>query len=197
MTTKKTQPRGRPRAFDVERAIDAALTLFHRRGYDAVGVAELCAELGINPPSFYSAFGSKAGLFERALERYVAGEANIFGRAHDKGGAVLETIERTLFDAARLYARRNGGAGCLVLDGTRNSTDSKACALTRTLQEASRKSIRDFIATEFPDRADALADLVTISMTGMSAAARDGASAARLRVFAEAAARTFRREVAG
>ena len=68
--TKISGSRGRPRSFDLDQAIDIAMKLFHARGYDAVGVAELVAALGIKPPSFYAAFGSKAGLLERALERY-------------------------------------------------------------------------------------------------------------------------------
>lgn len=79
--TKMSRPRGRPRSFDLDKAVDTAIKLFQARGYDAVGVAELSAALGIKPPSFYAAFGSKAGLLERALKRYGESEANIFARA--------------------------------------------------------------------------------------------------------------------
>ncbi len=180
----------------MEEAVDKAVKLFHQRGYDAVGVAELGSELGIKPPSFYAAFGSKAGLFERALERYTASKANVFGNARAKGGSVTEVIERTLLEAARIYPERDGAAGCLVIDGTRNSTDPDARALAGALKEAGRASIRDFIATEFPGRADELASLVTITLAGMSSAARDGAKAATLKAFAEAAGRAFRHEAA-
>jgi TetR/AcrR family transcriptional repressor for divergent bdcA len=191
---ENSKGRGRPRSFDVDRAIDTAMKLFRQRGYDAVGVAELGAELGIKPPSFYAAFGSKAGLFERVLERYSAGEANIFEGARARGGTVAEVIDRTLLDAAQRYVEHDGVAGCLVLDSARNSTDPEARALTAALKEAGRASIRDFIATEFPDRAKELAALVTIAMAGMSAAARDGADAATLKGFAQATSRAFRRE---
>ncbi len=194
--TKKAQPRGRPRSFDIDEAVDRAVKLFHKRGYDAVGVAELGSELGIKPPSFYAAFGSKAGLFERALERYTASKANVFGNALLEGGSVTQVIERTLLEAARIYPERDGTAGCLVMDGTRNSTDPEARALAAALKEAGRARIRDFIAMEFPARADELADLVAIALAGMSSAARDGAKASTLRAFAEAASRAFRHEAA-
>ena len=171
------------------------MKLFHAHGYDAVGVAELVAALGIKPPSFYAAFGSKAGLLERALERYAASEANIFARAQAEGGDVAEVIDRTLGLAARLYPERDGIAGCLVLDGTRNSTDPAARALTAAAKRASHEAIRDFIATKRPDRADELAAFVTIAMVGMSAAARDGADAATLATFAATASRAFRHEI--
>ncbi|PWC47312.1 TetR/AcrR family transcriptional regulator [Azospirillum sp. TSA6c] len=188
--------RGRRRSFDVDEAVETAMKLFHARGYDAVGVAELGTELGIKPPSFYAAFGSKAGLFERALRRYAAGEANIFTRAQAEGGGVAEVIERTLLLAARLYPERNGVAGCLVLDGARNSADPEACALAETMRKAGVSAIRDFIATEQPERADALADFVAITMKGMSAAARDGMGEEALTVVARMAGRAFRRELA-
>jgi TetR/AcrR family transcriptional regulator, repressor for divergent bdcA len=194
-TTKIPKPRGRPRSFDMDTAIDTAVKLFHTRGYDAVGVAELGEELGITPPSFYAAFGSKAGLFERALKRYLEGEMNIFAHAHAAGGSVAEVIDRTLVRAARLYPERDGAAGCLVFDGTSNSTDPDACAVAAVAKQVSRAAIRNFIATEYPDRADELADFVTITMAGMSAAARDGADEATLSAFAKNASRAFRREV--
>ena len=171
------------------------MKLFHARGYDAVGVAELVAELGIKPPSFYAAFGSKVGLLEHALERYSASEANIFRRARAEGGSVAEVIDRTLTLAARLYPEQDGIAGCLVLDGTRNSADAAARALTAAAKRANRAAIRECIATEYPDRADELAAFVTIAMAGMSAAARDGADAATLASFAAKASRAFRHEV--
>src|SRR3954449_12276579 len=93
---EKTGTRGRPRSFDLDQAIDTAIKLFHARGYDAVGVAELGEALGIKPPSFYAAFGSKAGLLKCALERYGDSEANIFARAYAEGGSVVEVIDRTL-----------------------------------------------------------------------------------------------------
>ena len=64
------RPRGRPRKFDPDEALATAQALFQARGYDAVGVADITAALGINPPSFYAAFGSKAGLYARTLCRY-------------------------------------------------------------------------------------------------------------------------------
>lgn len=195
-TTNCSGARGRRRCFDLDEAVDTAMRLFHARGYDAVGVAELGAELGIKPPSFYAAFGSKAGLFERVLQRYAAGETNIFARALDEGGGVAVVVARALDLAARLYPERNGVAGCLVLDGARNSADPEACALSAAAKAAGRKALRDFIATERPDRADELADFVIIAVSGMSAAARDGADESRLRAFAETAARAFRRELA-
>ncbi|RJF93686.1 TetR/AcrR family transcriptional regulator [Sphingomonas cavernae] len=194
-TTQQTRARGRPRAFDKENAVETAMRLFHARGYDAVGVAELGTELGIRPPSFYAAFGNKAGLFAEALERYYNSDANIFSIASEPKGSVIEVIERTLMLAAQTYPEHDGVAGCLVLDGTRNTTDPEARALTAAAKQAGRDAIRAFIATEYRDRAEELSQFVAIAMAGMSAAARDGADEATLRAFAANIIRAFRREV--
>jgi AcrR family transcriptional regulator len=61
---------GRPRAFDLDEAVDRVLELFWRQGYAATTVTDLTAAIGINPPSLYKAFGSKQELFERAVQRY-------------------------------------------------------------------------------------------------------------------------------
>ncbi|WJH39629.1 TetR/AcrR family transcriptional regulator [Aliirhizobium terrae] len=69
--TKIIGKRGRPRAFDRDEALAKAQALFHAKGYDALSVADLTEAIGINPPSFYSAFGSKVQLYDEALGRYV------------------------------------------------------------------------------------------------------------------------------
>lgn len=63
---------GRPREFDLDQALDQALEVFWRNGYEGASVAELTQAMGISPPSLYAAFGNKEGLFRKVLDRYVA-----------------------------------------------------------------------------------------------------------------------------
>jgi len=63
-------PKGRPREFDVDEALTAALRVFWRRGYEGASMAELTAEMGIAKPSLYAAFGNKEELFKKALDLY-------------------------------------------------------------------------------------------------------------------------------
>ena len=73
--------RGRPRAFDMDKALDAALDLFWRKGYEGTSIADLTKAMGINPPSLYAAFGGKETLFHQALDRYEAAHAVFWCRA--------------------------------------------------------------------------------------------------------------------
>lgn len=195
VATKKYQGRGRPRSFDREAAIETAQKLFQARGYDAVGVADIGRALGITPPSFYYAFGSKAALFEKVLDRY----AGCFGRfvpeALEGEGDAADAVERVLRAAAQLYAPVDGIAGCLVIDGARGSQDAEAVAMTARKMAQSQDLLAARIARDLPERADLLASMVNTALKGLSAAARDGASAEELAAFAEMAAKGFRAAV--
>lgn len=62
--------RGRPREFDPEEALAAALQVFWLRGYEGASMAELTEAMGITKPSLYACFGNKEALFRKALDLY-------------------------------------------------------------------------------------------------------------------------------
>ena len=68
-------PRGRPREFDVDKALDRALRGVLRKGYEGASLPDLTPAMGINRPSLYAAFGNKEGLFRKVLDRYAEGPA--------------------------------------------------------------------------------------------------------------------------
>jgi len=171
VTTNK--PRGRPRRFDPEEAVGIAQQLFHARGYDAVSVADVTAALGINPPSFYAAFGSKAGLYVRVLERYNGANAVPLATLLRDDRPVAECLAAVLEEAARYYAANPEAAGCLVLEGVRcDDQGARQAALAYNL--AAEAVIRDYVAARCPKRADQLTDFVSTTMSGLSAKARTG-----------------------
>ncbi|WP_019354065.1 TetR/AcrR family transcriptional regulator [Streptomyces sp. AA1529] len=63
---------GRPRAFDADEAVRAAVGLFGGRAYDGVSVDDLVSHLGVHRNSLYKTFGSKRGLYLIALRRHLA-----------------------------------------------------------------------------------------------------------------------------
>lgn len=116
-TTKPGRTPGRPRQFDAEQAIETAQRLFHARGYDAVSVADLTHAFGINPPSFYAAFGSKLGLYTRVLQRYSQTGAIPIDALLRDDQPVAASLIAVLQEAARRYVADPAAAGCLVLEG--------------------------------------------------------------------------------
>ena len=175
MTTNIPRPRGRPRRFDPDEAVATAQHLFHARGYDAVSVADVTEALGINPPSFYAAFGNKAGLYTRILDRWAGNGAIPLADILRPDRPVAEALAAGLEEAARRYAADPAATGCLVLEGTRcNDPDARAAA--RAFNLAAEDMIRNYIAARHPEEADRVTDFVSTTMSGLSAKARNGHS---------------------
>src|SRR2546430_6373161 len=93
-----TVPRGRPREFDIEKALDCALRVFWRKGYEGASLPDLTAAMGINRPSLYAAFGNKEELFRKVIARYVEGPAACVLKALD--GPTARAVAERLLHAA-------------------------------------------------------------------------------------------------
>lgn len=179
MTTNILPTRGRPRRFDPEEAVATAQHLFHAKGYDGVSVADLTKAFGINPPSFYAAFGSKAQLYARVLDRYALTGAIPVLQILEADRPLAESLAQVLEYAARFYAADPIATGCMVLEGTR-SNDTEARQAACEIRAAAQDVIRNKIAERYPLDADRLADFVCTTMAGLSASARHGQSLERL-----------------
>ncbi len=88
-----TAVRGRPREFDLDTALDAAVTVFWQCGYEGASMTTLTAAMGVNRPSLYAAFGTKRQLFDAALARYVTTRLTYVDRAlaEPTARSVIET----------------------------------------------------------------------------------------------------------
>ncbi len=186
MTAKLNAGRGRPRAFDTQAALATGQRLFHAKGYDAVGLALLTESLGIKPPSFYAAFGSKADFFGQVLERYAASSLPLEGFLRP-GRPPVEALAELIGDAARSYAEDPEVPGCLVLEAARGSADEDSARLARRVAQRRRDQIRAFVAETHPLAADGVVDYVVSTMSGLSASAREGFGEARLSAIAQTA----------
>ena len=105
---------GRPREFDVELALDKALDVFWRNGYEGASIADLTAAMGINPPSLYAAFGNKAGLFRRALDRYAELRTRFWHEAEEATTA-RGMVEHLLRKSADFLTEKCNPPGCMLV----------------------------------------------------------------------------------
>jgi TetR/AcrR family transcriptional repressor for divergent bdcA len=186
VTTKKTPARGRPRRFDPDEAIATAQHLFHAKGYDGVSVADLTKALGINAPSFYAAFGSKAQMYAKVLDRYAVTGAVPLSEILEADRPLADSLAHLLEQAARIYAANPTATGCMVLEGTRcNDPDARETACG--FHVAGQDFIRNRIGQHYPLEADRLVDFVSTTMAGLSASARHGQSLERLLATAQLA----------
>src|SRR5260370_14020262 len=113
---KSSRGLGRPRSFDIDRALDRALQVFWRKGYEGTSLSELTKAVGANRPSLYAAFGDKEALFRKALDRYLEGPAAYTQEAL-KESTARAVVERLLRGAADLNAAPCNPGGCLMVQG--------------------------------------------------------------------------------
>jgi AcrR family transcriptional regulator len=100
----------------VDKALDCALRVFWRKGYEGASLPDLTKAMGINRPSLYAAFGNKEELFRKALDRYAQGPAAFFLEALEKPTA-REVAEHYLIGAAHLLTDPCNPCGCLAVQG--------------------------------------------------------------------------------
>lgn len=176
-------PVGRPRAFCTEKALDSALTVFWKKGYEGTSLPDLTEAMGINRPSMYAAFGNKESLFMKALERYKEKSACVAQmldtpRLYDGVQALLrKTVEKiTDPDSPHGCLSINAALACSeetdrikqALEQHRHNTQN----LIRERCERARNE-GDLPANTQPE---ALARYITTVMQGLSVQATGGAS---------------------
>lgn len=109
-------PRGRPREFDTDQALDAAMALFWRHGYEGASLAALSEAMDIHLPSLYAAFGNKQALFTQVVDRYIQQPASYLHKAIAQPTA-RAVAERALSGAINMVMKPGAGDGCLLVHG--------------------------------------------------------------------------------
>ncbi len=106
---------GRPKCFDEDRVLDAALDCFWRNGLRASSIRTLANEMGIAGPSLYNAYGSKQTLFEKAMERYA--ETALRPRFERLDGKPpLEAVRLFLMEFVENAINDGDAKGCLFVN---------------------------------------------------------------------------------
>lgn len=174
--------RGRPRTFDREVALHAAMELFWRRGYGGVSVAMLTETLGITPTSLYAAFGSKEELFDEAIELYDAPGSTPTDQALGLT-PTREAIEAVLRGNADAYTDPATPPGCMIVLsainlGARHEDVGHKLAERRRRDRAKiqLRIERGIADGDLPGNVDAAvaAAYVQTMLHGLSIQARDG-----------------------
>lgn len=161
---------GRPRSFDRDVALGAAVELFWRSGYEKTSVAMLTSAMGVTPPSLYAAFGDKHRLFEEASALYFERTLEAVDRAAALPTA-HEAVARMLDDTAHAHTDASTPAGCLMLTEPRLAAQREV--LHRRIADRLDRGVRDGDLARTADT-DHLTSFLVAVMRGMSGRARDG-----------------------
>jgi AcrR family transcriptional regulator len=196
---------GRPREFDVDQALDAALCVFWRKGYEAASYTDLTQATGVERPALYSAFGNKEALFLRALERYYHTQLAFFPAALEQPTS-REVVVHILRGAVELHTRHPDRRGCLGIHGALAGSDD-AEPVRRALIDAratGEASLRERLERakqdgDLPEAANCavLAAYVCAVLHGIAVQAKAGFSRDVLEAVAEQALSTWPSAPAG
>ena len=109
--------KGRPREFDLDEALAAALRVFWTKGYDGASLTDLTEAMGVTRPSLYAAFGNKEALFRKALDLYEREKLAYVGEAL-KAPTSREVAERLLRGALAMQTSECEPKGCMRVIGS-------------------------------------------------------------------------------
>jgi TetR/AcrR family transcriptional repressor of nem operon len=144
----------RPREFDEDVVLDAAMNCFWERGFEASSVRELAAEMGIAGPSLYNAFGDKRALFRKVLEHY----------SEHWVRALIARLESTLAPKEAVRAFITG-----IVEHSLDDRDRRGCLLVNSALEVGSHDVE--IGAEIADR---LGEVEAFFQRAIAAGQKDG-----------------------
>jgi AcrR family transcriptional regulator len=187
---------GRPREFDRDAALEAAMFLFWRKGFAAASMNDLCDAMGVRSPSLYAAFGSKEALYLEAVEHYVQTQGPpIWGKLAE-GTTARVGIENLLMAATENLPKSRGTpAGCMAaLAAVGDEWPAAIARAVKKVRVEMMGMLHSRLETamakgELPasTNVDGLSRFYLSVYQGMAIQARDGATQAELRAVAAAA----------
>jgi AcrR family transcriptional regulator len=182
MECSATSIRGRPREFDPEEALTAALRVFWQRGYEGASMAELTEAMGITKPSLYACFGNKEALFRKALDLYEREKLRYTSTALEADTA-RGVAERLLRGGLATHCGERDPQGCLgIISSVACGTEAEPIRMEVLARRASseaalvRRLVRAHDEGDLPNHIDpeALATYLTTVLQGLSIKAGAG-----------------------
>jgi AcrR family transcriptional regulator len=192
-------PKGRPREFDADKALNRALMVFWRNGYEGTSLMDLTKAMNINRPSLYAAFGNKESLFRKVLDRYTQGPVAFVLAALDAPTA-RTAVESFLGGMVRRLTDPRNPRGCLIVQGAltcgneANSIRKELMARRGATEAAIRRRFQQAKSDgDLPPSANPadLARFVATVIHGLAVQAASGAKRAELQRVAQTALRAF------
>lgn len=194
--------RGRPRSFDKDMALESALKVFWRNGYQGSSMTELTAAMGINKPSLYAAFGDKTSLYLQALELYGQRQGAKHRSLLDAQADPRDSVRAYLTSVVNMLTSPKLPGGCFVVNG---ATDCGSAAMPGEVGEALTAAVADSIAVLrdrfLADRAagrlpagidpEVSSNYFATVTTGLGVMAKAGVSRKKLLEVVEQSLRTF------
>jgi AcrR family transcriptional regulator len=196
---KRRKPTGRPRCFNERAALEGALQVFWRKGYQGASLSDLTRAMGIHRPSLYATFGDKEALFRKVLDRYIEGPVGYVSDAlrQPTVDGVLDQVFRGFID---MNCDPRNPKGCLLVQGAlacgqEAEPVKRELVARRTTGEAAfrRRFERAKKEGDLPpsvDPADLARFLVTV-LHGMAVRSAGGSTRAELRKIAAMAKRCW------
>ncbi|MER5771621.1 TetR/AcrR family transcriptional regulator [Streptomyces sp. NPDC001985] len=186
-------PGGRPRGYDPEAALNAAMLTFWAQGYEGTAMSDLTTAMGMSAPSVYAAFGDKETLFRKAVGRYMAGPGDYLRVA--LGQRTAEALARTfLYSAVEAVAGDHTPHGCLIVQSAL-AVNPRSASVQRYLTGLREDGVqiladrlRSFPGTDgLPPGADpvTLGRLLVTVVQGLAVQAASGAGRDALRTVAD------------
>jgi len=175
--------RGRPRSFDRQQALAAAMGLFWQKGYTATSMADLYQAMGINSPSLYAAFGNKEDLYLEAVTYYQKSIAPLLWLPLEDAPSAREGVRQWLKCSAKVLTRDDAPLGCMVtLSNVASEGNARLGQIVMGLRQQGIDKLAARLARgvqerELPAGIDtaALARMYVGIQQGLSIQARDGA----------------------
>lgn len=166
---------GRPREFEEDRVLDAAMNIFWNQGYEGTSLKDLCSATGLHKGSLYQAFGDKHQLFLKSLKYYMEQsfkEVAASAYLHDSPMANLRSLLK------EITIKCIEGEGCMVINSlvemaphdqeVKQMIDQSYAMKQRFLTDLIDRAQRDGEITikQDPDR---LAAVLMVTLAGLAA----------------------------
>lgn len=138
---------GRPREFDVDEVLNAAMSAFWAKGYEATSLTDLMSATGLHKGSLYKAFGDKHSLFIQALKRYLAAMRRTKNEVMADAESPLDGIRAVMHGMVDFLDDSPHPMGCMAINALIELAphDPEVKAIMTDHIDRMRASLRDMV----------------------------------------------------